>query len=95
MWLSIHTQLRLRLTVFDLPSDLYSIIKYAPLLPIEHAETASYEPVGTRHLPDGQESTVTDICDFIVEYINSDVLVIYFVATVRGFPLIGLPGAAF
>lgn len=31
--------------------------------------------VGTRSLPDGRDSTVDDICDFIVEYINSDVLV--------------------
>lgn len=60
---------------YDLPSDLYSIIKYAPLLPTEHAQPADYEPVGTRELPNGQESTVDDICDFIVEYINSDVLV--------------------
>ncbi|KAM5531730.1 hypothetical protein V8D89_014579 [Ganoderma adspersum] len=58
----------------DLDGDLYSIIKYAPLLPTEHASPGAYEPVGTRELPDGQESTVDDICDFIVEYINSDVL---------------------
>ena len=54
-------------------SDLYSIIKYSPLLPTEHAEPGSYEPVGTRTLD--RDATVEDICDFIVEYINSDVLV--------------------
>ena len=56
-------------------SDLYSVIKYSPLLPSEHADPASYASMGTRALPDGRTSTVDDICDFIVEYINSDVLV--------------------
>ncbi|KAI0748499.1 RdRP-domain-containing protein [Daedaleopsis nitida] len=56
----------------DLDGDLYSIIKYSPLLPTEHAEPAAYEPVGTRVID--RPSTVEDICDFIVEYINSDVL---------------------
>ncbi|TBU35633.1 RdRP-domain-containing protein [Dichomitus squalens] len=58
----------------DLDGDLYSVIKYSPLLPTEHADPGSYEPVGTKRLPDGRQSTVDDICDFIVEYINSDVL---------------------
>lgn len=69
-----------RITVFMLTScfsDLYSIIKYNALLPTNHADAAAYEPLGTRTLPDGQEATVEDICDFIVEYINSDVLVCY------------------
>ena len=55
-------------------SDLYSIIKYDPLLPTEHKDPMNYQSVGTRTLDD-RESTVDDICDFIVEYINSDVLV--------------------
>ncbi|KAI0362487.1 RdRP-domain-containing protein [Trametes cingulata] len=58
----------------DLDGDLYSIIKYDPLLPTEHKDPADYKGVGTRALPDGRESTVEDICDFIVEYINSDLL---------------------
>ncbi|KAI8989763.1 RdRP-domain-containing protein [Trametes punicea] len=58
----------------DLDGDLYSIIKYDPLLPTEHKDPMDYTGVGTRALPDGRESTVDDICDFIVEYINSDVL---------------------
>lgn len=55
------------------PSDLYSIIHYGPLLPTEHAEAASYEPVKGHYLD--RASTVDDICDFVVEYLNSDVLV--------------------
>ncbi|KAI0373002.1 RdRP-domain-containing protein [Pilatotrama ljubarskyi] len=58
----------------DLDGDLYSVIKYDPLLPTEHKDPADYTGVGTRSLPDGRESTVDDICDFIVEYINSDLL---------------------
>ncbi|KAI0672875.1 RdRP-domain-containing protein [Trametes maxima] len=58
----------------DLDGDLYSIIKYDPLLPTLHQDPMEYKGVGTRRLPDGRESTVNDICDFIVEYINSDVL---------------------
>ncbi|CDO73610.1 hypothetical protein BN946_scf185014.g80 [Trametes cinnabarina] len=58
----------------DLDGDLYSIIKYDPLLPVEHQDPMNYQGVGTRALPDSRASTVDDICDFIVEYINSDVL---------------------
>ncbi len=57
------------------PSDLYAIIQYHPLLPTDHAAPGDYTSVGTRARPDGQDSTVDDICDFIVEYINSDILV--------------------
>lgn len=56
-------------------SDLYSVIKYGSLLPADHMDPADYPPVGTRALEHGGDSTVDDICDFIVEYINSDVLV--------------------
>ncbi|KAH9945817.1 RNA dependent RNA polymerase-domain-containing protein [Epithele typhae] len=58
----------------DLDGDLYSVIKYSPLLPTIAAGPADYTGMGSRKLPDGQESTVDDICDFVVEYINSDVL---------------------
>jgi len=47
-------------------------VKYGPLLPPEQEEPASYLPVGTRELD--RESTIEDICDFVVEYLNSDVL---------------------
>ncbi|PCH37887.1 hypothetical protein WOLCODRAFT_65369 [Wolfiporia cocos MD-104 SS10] len=58
----------------DLDGDLYSVIKYGPLLPTENKDPASYEPGQTRELEDGRESTVEDVCDFVVEYLNSDVL---------------------
>ncbi|KAI0636634.1 RdRP-domain-containing protein [Trametes polyzona] len=58
----------------DLDGDLYSVIKYAPLVPTLHKDAGDYVGLGTRELPDGRDSTVDDICDFIVEYINSDVL---------------------
>ncbi|OBZ65791.1 RNA-dependent RNA polymerase 1 [Grifola frondosa] len=58
----------------DLDGDLYSIIKYSPLLLSDECNAASYLPVGTRALDHGGDSTVEDICNFIVEYINSDVL---------------------
>ncbi|KAH9930752.1 RdRP-domain-containing protein [Fomitopsis serialis] len=56
----------------DLDGDLYSIVRYGPLLPTEHAEPASYEGVNGHFLD--RPSTVDDICDFVVEYLNSDVL---------------------
>ncbi|CCM00004.1 uncharacterized protein FIBRA_02029 [Fibroporia radiculosa] len=56
----------------DLDGDLYSIIKHGPLLPTEHEDPASYLSAGTRTLD--RDSTIADICDFVVEYLNSDVL---------------------
>ena len=53
--------------------DLYAIIKNPTLLPTVHAEAANYEGVGTRTID--RDSTIEDVCDFVVEYINSDVLV--------------------
>ena len=40
-----------------------------------HIAAAEYPSVKARKLPDGQTATIEDICDFIVEYINSDVVV--------------------
>ena len=54
-------------------SDLYSIIKYGPLLPTELKEAASY--VGPKPELLDRDSTIEDICDFVVEYLNSDLLV--------------------
>ncbi|KAJ7112452.1 RNA dependent RNA polymerase-domain-containing protein [Mycena crocata] len=55
-----------------LASDMYSVIQYSPLLPPNQEEAASYPDGETLTLD--RDSTVDDICDFIVEYINSDVL---------------------
>lgn len=56
----------------DLDGDLYSIIRESTLLPTEHQEPAAYEPVGKRELD--RPSQIEDVCDFIIEYIDSDVL---------------------
>ncbi|THG97697.1 hypothetical protein EW026_g4356 [Hermanssonia centrifuga] len=56
----------------DLDGDLYSVITDSALLPTRHVDPADYTPVGTRDLE--RESRIEDICDFVVEYINSDVL---------------------
>jgi RNA-dependent RNA polymerase len=58
-------------------SDQFSIIQYKPLLPSNLEKAAEY-PAGETFTLD-RESTVHDICDFIVEYINSDVLVHTFI----------------
>ena len=54
-------------------SDTFDIVQYPHLLAPDHEDAAQYPSIGTFHLD--RESTVDDICDFIVEYINSDVLV--------------------
>ncbi|KAI0094073.1 RdRP-domain-containing protein [Irpex rosettiformis] len=56
----------------DLDGDMYSIIIDGSLLPTEYVKPANYEGMGTRTLD--REATIDDICDFVVEYINSDVL---------------------
>ncbi|KAI0345277.1 RdRP-domain-containing protein [Trametopsis cervina] len=56
----------------DLDGDMYSIIVESTLLPTEYVEPADYTGVGTWELD--REATIDDICDFIVEYINSDLL---------------------
>ena len=56
--------------------DLFSIIFHESLMPIQAEDPANYEGLGTLELD--REATVEDICDFIVEYINSDVLVCWF-----------------
>ncbi|KAG6376279.1 RNA dependent RNA polymerase-domain-containing protein [Boletus reticuloceps] len=54
-------------------SDLYEVIQYGDLLVPEHHDPASYAPVPPFKLD--RSSTIDDVCDFIVEYINSDVVV--------------------
>ncbi|KAJ7632964.1 RNA dependent RNA polymerase-domain-containing protein [Roridomyces roridus] len=56
----------------DLDGDMYSVIQYSGLLPPNQERPASYPDGDTLTLED--DSTVNDICNFIVEYINSDVL---------------------
>ncbi|TFK54621.1 RdRP-domain-containing protein [Heliocybe sulcata] len=56
----------------DLDGDLFCISKDPSLLPSLHFEPASYTPVPPRTLE--HDSTIEDICDFVVEYIHSDVL---------------------
>ncbi|KAA1469185.1 RdRP-domain-containing protein [Dentipellis sp. KUC8613] len=57
----------------DLDGDLFDIIAGHPqLVPNEQVEAGSYTGTGTLTLD--RDCTVTDICDFIVEYIHSDVL---------------------
>ncbi|KAF7980169.1 hypothetical protein HWV62_39639 [Athelia sp. TMB] len=58
----------------DLDGDQYDVIFHSTLLPTEQIGPAAYPPGNTRANPDNRPSTVDDICDFIVEYINSDVL---------------------
>jgi RNA-dependent RNA polymerase len=52
---------------------MFSVICYDPLLPIIVEDPASYAPCKAKEID--RDSTVEDICDFVVEYINLDVLV--------------------
>ncbi|VDB83377.1 unnamed protein product [Peniophora sp. CBMAI 1063] len=59
----------------DLDGDVYDIYyKHQGLAPTTVIPPAEYPTVKAYTLPDGRTATVEDICDFIVEYINSDVL---------------------
>lgn len=57
----------------DLDGDIYSVIMLEPLLPTQMVVPASYDSLPPRALPPGQ-SIEEAVCDFIVEYIHSDVL---------------------
>jgi hypothetical protein len=75
---SLLSQTTQYLTLKSRPdSDLYDVIFHGPLLPTEHIDPAEYPPGKTRENENRRPSTVNDICDFIVEYVNSDVLVRY------------------
>lgn len=52
---------------------MYEVIQYGDLLVPEHHDPASYTPVPPFELE--RPSTIDDVCNFIVEYINSDVVV--------------------
>ncbi|KAK0228867.1 RNA dependent RNA polymerase-domain-containing protein [Armillaria fumosa] len=62
----------------DLDGDIYDIVPNPDLMPPVINEAASYESTGTYVARDEdgnpKECDVNDIADFIVEYINSDVL---------------------
>ena len=53
--------------------DMFSIITDGSLLPTTYTEPADYTATDPKTLD--REATIDDICDFVVEYINSDVLV--------------------
>ncbi|TFK30151.1 RdRP-domain-containing protein [Coprinopsis marcescibilis] len=56
----------------DVDGDLFAVITHDALLPGEALEPAAYDSAGTFTLE--RDSTITDICDFVVDYIKSDVL---------------------
>jgi hypothetical protein len=58
---------------FIIYSDLYEIIQHPPLILPDHYDPASY-PSGDPFTIE-RRSTIDDVCDFVVEYINSDVVV--------------------
>lgn len=64
---------RLHLKPCDLYRDLFAVIVNDSLLPSELHFPANYEPQKPQLLE--EDCTVNHICDFVVEYINSDVLV--------------------
>ncbi|KAF6763917.1 RNA dependent RNA polymerase-domain-containing protein [Ephemerocybe angulata] len=56
----------------DVDGDLFAVITDPSLLPSQVEEPANYEPLEPELLD--RDCEVNDICDFVVEYINSDVL---------------------
>ncbi|KAG1890753.1 RNA dependent RNA polymerase-domain-containing protein [Suillus subluteus] len=56
----------------DLDGDLYEIIQHPPLILPDHYDPASY-PSGKPFTIE-RPSTIDDVCNFVVEYINSDVV---------------------
>lgn len=65
---------------------MFSIIADGSLLPTVYFEPANYEGMGTREFED-REATIDDICDFVVEYIHSDVLVRFLLVAMRFTPV--------
>ena len=54
-------------------SDMYAIICEPTLLPTSHEDPAAYPAISPKKID--RESTIDDVCDFVVEYIDSDILV--------------------
>ena len=66
-------------------SDLYDIIMCEDLLYSQQEKPLDFDPGETFQL--NRPATVDDICNFIVEYINSDVVVcIPFTISLRSIP---------
>lgn len=63
----------MRARIQSLCSDEYLVIKDESLLPKRHADPAEYEGVDPKKLD--RDSTIDDICDFFVEYMQSDIVV--------------------
>jgi hypothetical protein len=57
------------------PSDIFYVAKEPDLFPISHEKAASYDGADPFTLPDNRSATIGDVCDFVVNYIGSDVLV--------------------
>ncbi|KAH6905313.1 RdRP-domain-containing protein [Coprinopsis sp. MPI-PUGE-AT-0042] len=59
----------------DLDGDQYAVIQHDPLLPAStHDPSVPDNIIDDRTLPENRIVEAGDICDFVVEYINSDVL---------------------
>jgi len=77
----------------NLSSDIFSVIYEETLLPTSMEDPATYESADTLTLD--RECTVEDICDFVAEYISSDVLVIVYTTFQIHFLNTTLQGVAF
>ncbi|EPQ57890.1 RdRP-domain-containing protein [Gloeophyllum trabeum ATCC 11539] len=56
----------------DVDGDLFCVSKDPTLLPVLHVLPAAYAPVAPMTIE--EDSRIEDVCDFVVEYIHSDVL---------------------
>ncbi|KAL4268526.1 RNA-dependent RNA polymerase [Pleurotus pulmonarius] len=56
----------------DLDGDTYFVIQYPQLLAPKRFDPASYQAIEPKTLE--RDCSIDDVCDFVVEYINSDVL---------------------
>jgi RNA-dependent RNA polymerase len=60
--------------------DIYAIIQYPPLLNVLNWTPAEYPPVDTLELD--RKCDINDICNFVVDYIDSDLLVSLYTARI-------------
>ncbi|KLO19204.1 RdRP-domain-containing protein [Schizopora paradoxa] len=69
----------------DVDGDMFQIIQHTPLFPSDHQDPAEYPPVDTMKIKEealinpetgerDEERIIDHVCDFIVDYINSDIL---------------------
>lgn len=56
----------------DLDGDVYTVTSLQDLLPSQNYPPAAYKPAQKKLLP--QPSTMDDVADFVVDYINSDIV---------------------